>query len=129
MWDGIDMKTESKPGNRDRSRDLGSNACTVHGLDECAGKLVEGRFIHVDRISKEESERLLVEEAARRDAELDANPSRVRLAENVFRDARARFNEEREALHAALADGIAQDDAGDTVDADEVLAHLRARAS
>lgn len=38
-------------------------------------------------------------------------------------------DEEREALHAALAEGIAQDDAGDTVDADEVLAHLRARAS
>jgi hypothetical protein len=38
-------------------------------------------------------------------------------------------DEEREALHAALAEGIAQDDAGDTVDADEVLAHLRARVS
>ena len=38
-------------------------------------------------------------------------------------------DEEREALHTALAEGIAQDDAGDTVDADEVLAHLRARAS
>ena len=36
---------------------------------------------------------------------------------------------ERDALHAALAEGIAQDDAGDTVDADEVLARLRARAS
>ena len=36
---------------------------------------------------------------------------------------------EREALHAALAEGIEQDDAGDTVDADEVLARLRARAS
>jgi hypothetical protein len=38
-------------------------------------------------------------------------------------------DDEREALHAALAEGIAQDDAGDTVDAEEVLAHLRARAS
>lgn len=38
-------------------------------------------------------------------------------------------DDEREALHAALAEGVAQDDAGDTVDADEVLAHLRARAS
>jgi predicted transcriptional regulator len=37
--------------------------------------------------------------------------------------------EERQALHAALEEGIAQDDAGDTVDADEVLARLRARAS
>ncbi|XYH98402.1 hypothetical protein ACMHYB_01145 [Sorangium sp. So ce1128] len=38
-------------------------------------------------------------------------------------------DEERKALHAALAEGIAQDDAGDTVDADEVLVRLRARAS
>lgn len=38
-------------------------------------------------------------------------------------------DEEREALHAALAEGIAQADAGDTVDADEVLAQLRARIS
>ncbi|KYF92035.1 hypothetical protein BE17_24200 [Sorangium cellulosum] len=38
-------------------------------------------------------------------------------------------DDEREALHAALAEGIAQDDAGDTADAEEVLAHLRARAS
>lgn len=35
---------------------------------------------------------------------------------------------ERAALHAALDEGIAQDDAGDTEDADEVLARLRARA-
>ncbi|HSO00598.1 MAG TPA: hypothetical protein VLS89_20040 [Candidatus Nanopelagicales bacterium] len=33
-------------------------------------------------------------------------------------------DQEREALHAALAEGIAQDEAGDTVDADEVLAQL-----
>lgn len=36
-----------------------------------------------------------------------------------------RGDDER-ALHAALAEGIAQDDADDTVDADEVLARLRA---
>ncbi|WP_437672616.1 hypothetical protein [Sorangium sp. So ce131] len=35
--------------------------------------------------------------------------------------------EEREALDEALAEGIAQDEVGDTVDADEVLAYLRAR--
>jgi predicted transcriptional regulator len=35
--------------------------------------------------------------------------------------------EEREALHAALAEGIAQDDAGDTFDAEDVLTSLRAR--
>jgi hypothetical protein len=38
-------------------------------------------------------------------------------------------DEERAALHAALDEGHAQADAGDTVDADEVLAHLRARVS
>jgi predicted transcriptional regulator len=38
-------------------------------------------------------------------------------------------DEDRAALHAALADGIAEDDAGDTVDADDVLAGLHARAS
>ena len=38
-------------------------------------------------------------------------------------------DDERRELHAALAEGIAQDDAGDTVDAGEVLAYLRARAS
>lgn len=36
---------------------------------------------------------------------------------------------ERAALHAALDEGVVEDDAGDTVDADDVLAHLRARAS
>ena len=38
-------------------------------------------------------------------------------------------DEERASLHAALAEGIAQDETGDTVDADEVLARLRARTS
>jgi hypothetical protein len=38
-------------------------------------------------------------------------------------------DEERAALHAALAQGIAEDDRGDTVDADEVLSRLHARAS
>ena len=37
-------------------------------------------------------------------------------------------DEERAALHAALDEGIAQDEAGDTVDADEVLAHFGALA-
>jgi predicted transcriptional regulator len=36
-------------------------------------------------------------------------------------------DDERGALHAALAEGIAQCDAGDTVDASEVLAGLGAR--
>ncbi len=38
-------------------------------------------------------------------------------------------DEERGALLAALAEGIAEDDAGDTVDADEVFAYMRSRAS
>ncbi|WP_437855473.1 hypothetical protein [Sorangium sp. So ce363] len=38
-------------------------------------------------------------------------------------------DEERGALHAALAEAIVQDDAAGTIDADEVLARLRARAS
>ena len=38
-------------------------------------------------------------------------------------------DDDRQALHAALEEGIAEDEAGDTVDADEVLARLRARAS
>jgi len=37
--------------------------------------------------------------------------------------------DERRDLHAALLEGIADAEAGDTVDADEVLARLRARAS
>ncbi len=38
-------------------------------------------------------------------------------------------DQQREALHAALAEGIAQDEAGETFDADEVIERLRARAS
>jgi hypothetical protein len=34
-------------------------------------------------------------------------------------------DEDRQALHVGLEEGIAQDEAGDTVDADEVLARLR----
>jgi hypothetical protein len=38
-------------------------------------------------------------------------------------------DEERAALHASIDEGLRQADAGETVDADEVLARLRARAS
>lgn len=38
-------------------------------------------------------------------------------------------DEERAALHAAIAEGIADADRGDTVDAEMVLAELRRRAS
>jgi putative addiction module component (TIGR02574 family) len=45
----------------------------------------------LDTRTDEESRRLWIEEARRRDAELDADPSRGRPAEGVFRDARARL--------------------------------------
>jgi len=38
-------------------------------------------------------------------------------------------NAEREALHAALVEGIAQDDAGETLAASDVLARFRARVA
>jgi putative addiction module component (TIGR02574 family) len=44
-----------------------------------------------DALSEDEHRRLWTEEATRRDAELDADPSRGRPAEDVFRDARARL--------------------------------------
>lgn len=52
-----------------------------------AEKLLES----LEMLSDEESARLWVEEAVRRDAELDADPSKGRSASDVFRDARARF--------------------------------------
>lgn len=45
----------------------------------------------LNALSKEEHQRLWTEEAARRDAELDADLSRGRPAEAVFRGARARL--------------------------------------
>ncbi|WP_437795379.1 addiction module protein [Sorangium sp. So ce693] len=45
----------------------------------------------LDELSEEEHGRLWTEEATRRDAELDADPSGGRPAEDVFRDARARI--------------------------------------
>lgn len=52
-----------------------------------AEKLLES----LDALPDEEHRRLWTEEALRRDAELDADPSRGRPAEDVFRDARARL--------------------------------------
>jgi hypothetical protein len=45
----------------------------------------------LDTLSEDEHRRLWAEEAARRDAELDADPSMGRPADEVFRDARARL--------------------------------------
>ena len=54
-------------------------------------RLAEILLESLDALSDEENARLWVEEAARRDAELDADPSRGRPAADVFRDARARL--------------------------------------
>ena len=54
-------------------------------------RLAERLLESLDALSEEENERLWIEEAARRDAELDADPSRGRPAADVFRDARARL--------------------------------------
>lgn len=45
----------------------------------------------LDTLSEDEHRRSWTEEAARRDAELEGDPSRGRSAEDVFRDARARL--------------------------------------
>ncbi|MGK4002198.1 addiction module protein [Sorangium sp. So ce1036] len=53
--------------------------------------LAEALLEGLDELSEEEHRRLWTEEATRRDADLDADPSRGRPAEDVFRDARARL--------------------------------------
>lgn len=67
-------------------------------LEKEALKLSIGERAHLAEIllesldtpSEEEHRRLWAEEAAQRDAELDADPSRGRPADEVFRDAYAR---------------------------------------
>jgi hypothetical protein len=54
-------------------------------------RLAERLLESLDSLSDEENSMLWGEEARRRDAELDANPSRTRPAEEAFRDARARL--------------------------------------
>jgi putative addiction module component (TIGR02574 family) len=54
-------------------------------------RLAERLLESLDALSEEEHQRLWTEEAVRRDAELDADPSRGRAAEDVFRDAQARL--------------------------------------
>jgi putative addiction module component (TIGR02574 family) len=54
-------------------------------------RLAETLLESLDALTNEENRRLWIEEARRRDAELDADPSRGRSAEDVFRDARARL--------------------------------------
>jgi putative addiction module component (TIGR02574 family) len=54
-------------------------------------RLAQALLESLDTLSEDEHRRLWTEEAARRDAELDADPSRGRPAADVFRDARARL--------------------------------------
>jgi putative addiction module component (TIGR02574 family) len=54
-------------------------------------RLAEILLESLDTLSADEHQRLWAEEAARRDAELDADPSMGRPADEVFRDARARL--------------------------------------
>ena len=54
-------------------------------------RLAQTLLESLDVLSEDEHRRLWTEEAARRDAELDADPSRGRPAADVFRDARARL--------------------------------------
>lgn len=54
-------------------------------------RLAETLLESLDVLSEDEHRRLWADEAARRDAELDADPSRGRPADEVFRDARSRL--------------------------------------
>lgn len=58
-------------------------------VDERA-RLAEALLESLDALPGEEHRRLWTEEAVRRDAELDVDPSRGRPAEDVFREARTR---------------------------------------
>jgi putative addiction module component (TIGR02574 family) len=54
-------------------------------------RLAETVLKSLETLSDDEHRRVWTEEAARRDAELDADPSRGRPAEDVFRDARVQL--------------------------------------
>ena len=53
--------------------------------------LAEKLLRSLEDLSQEEIDRLWVEEALRRDAEFDAGTAKARDADDVFRDALARF--------------------------------------
>ena len=59
-------------------------------VDERA-RLAQRLLESLDTLSEDEHRQLWAEEAARRDAELDADPSRGRPADVVFREVRARL--------------------------------------
>lgn len=54
--------------------------------------LAEKLLRSLEDLSEEEIEHLWVKEAIRRDAELDSDSASMRDAEDVFRNARARFS-------------------------------------
>jgi len=54
-------------------------------------RLAERLLESLETLSEEENQQVWLDEAARRDADLEADPSKGRPAEGVFRDARARL--------------------------------------
>jgi putative addiction module component (TIGR02574 family) len=70
-------------------QDLEAEALKLPVADRA--QLAETLLESLGALTEEENRRLWVEEARRRDAELDADPSRGRPAEAVFREARARL--------------------------------------
>lgn len=58
---------------------------------EDRARLAERLLASLETFSEEENDRNWLNEAMRRAAELDADPSRGRPAEDVLRDLRARF--------------------------------------
>jgi putative addiction module component (TIGR02574 family) len=53
-------------------------------------RLAERLLESLETLSEQENQQVWLDEAARRDADLEADPSKGRPAEEVFRDARAR---------------------------------------
>ena len=54
-------------------------------------RLAEKLLESLEMLSEQESQLIWLDEAARRDADLEADPSKGRPAEAVFREARARL--------------------------------------
>jgi putative addiction module component (TIGR02574 family) len=54
-------------------------------------RLAEKLLESLEALSEEENQQVWLEEAARRDADLEADPSKGRPAADVLRDVRARF--------------------------------------
>lgn len=59
---------------------------------EARAELAQKLLRSLEDLSEEEIEQLWVEEALRRDAELDSASATMRDAEDVFRDARSRLS-------------------------------------